>query len=66
MIFGHIFLKCIKKHQWKECLLDQVKFCGICIEDHATHNFPSLLGLKYIYQKVEEPEKLCYVSHKRP
>jgi hypothetical protein len=47
-------------------LLDQIEVCGICSEDHATHNCPSLPGLKSIYQKVEEPEQLCYVSQKRP
>jgi hypothetical protein len=46
--------------------LDQIKVCRICSKDHATHNCPSLPGLKSIYQKDEEPEKLCYVSQKRP
>jgi hypothetical protein len=54
------------KYPWKECLLDQIEVCGICSEDHATCNYPSLLGLKDIYQKAEESEQLCFVSQKRP
>jgi hypothetical protein len=50
------FPKCRMKHPWKECPLDQIEVCGICSEDHATCNCPSLPGLKAIYQKVEEPE----------
>ena len=59
-------LKCRTKHPWKEFSLDQNKVYRICNEDHATHNFPSLPGLKTIYQKDEELEQLCYVSQKRP
>jgi hypothetical protein len=46
--------------------LDQIEVCGICNEDHATHNCPSLLGLKAIYKKSKELEKLCFVSQKQP
>jgi hypothetical protein len=36
--------KCRKIHPLKECPLDNIELCGICAENHATENFPSLPG----------------------
>jgi hypothetical protein len=60
------FPKCRMKHPWMEYPLDQIQVCGICSEDHATCNCTSLPGLKVVYQKAEELEKLCFVSQKSP
>jgi hypothetical protein len=42
--------KCRKIHPLKECPLDNIELCGICADNHATENFPSLPELKETYQ----------------
>jgi hypothetical protein len=46
--------RCRKKHASKECPLDNVQVCAICVEDHETENCPSLPGLKAIYKENRE------------
>jgi hypothetical protein len=43
--------KCRRKHLLIECPLDQIEVCGICSENHATCNYPSLPRLKDIYSE---------------
>jgi hypothetical protein len=35
--------KCRKMHPLKECPLHNIYLCGICVDNHATKNYPSLL-----------------------
>jgi len=42
--------KCRKKHAFHECPLDNIKIYKICVGSHTTKYFPSLPGLKAIYQ----------------
>ena len=37
--------RCKKRHPLKNCPLNDVSLCGLCVEDHETDNFPSLLRL---------------------
>jgi hypothetical protein len=54
-------LRCRMEHPRKECPLDQIEVCRICNKDHATHNCPSLPGLKSIYRKAQEPKQLMSI-----
>ena len=63
-------LKCKKKHALRQCPLDleSVKTCVICVENHDTKEFPSITGLKVVYQEVEVSNQvypLCFIA-KRP
>lgn len=57
--------KCRKKHIHKECPLDAVKVCTICIKDHSIESCPSLLGLKEVYKEEKEESKLVYLLNQR-
>jgi len=62
--------KCTKKHSLHECPLDSIKICKICVGSHTTKDYPSLPGLKVVYQKDngvnQAKEKLCYVAPRGP
>lgn len=56
--------KCKKKHALRECPLDAkvVETCMVCSESHDTKDFPSIPGLKAVFQ--EDPnsiESLCFI-----
>ena len=38
--------KCRNKHPLRECPLDNIHVCGICIENHSTKNCPKLKELQ--------------------
>jgi len=47
--------------------LNNVEVYGICEQDHATNNFPSLLELKCVYQGTDEAtEHVSFIAQKRP
>eukprot|EP00253_Pinus_taeda_P017765 PITA_17765 len=50
--------RCRKKHSHKECPLDTVQTCAICIRDHSTEICPSLPGLKAGNKTVQIEEQL--------
>jgi len=50
------FPKCRRKNPLRECPLDRIEVFGICSEDHATNNYPSLPRLTIFYQIVGELE----------
>ena len=41
---------CRTKHPQRECPLNNIFVCHICIKEHPIDNFPSLLGLQSIYK----------------
>ena len=47
--------RCRKKHPTKDYLLNNIKVCEICAENHEIESCPSLLGLQAIYKEVSEP-----------
>jgi len=56
-----------KKHALRECPLDVkiVETCIICSENHETKGFPSIPGLKAVFQEETIPnfvEPLCFVA----
>jgi len=42
--------RCITKHPQRECPLNNISVCHICIEENPTYNFPSFLVLQDIYK----------------
>ena len=46
--------RCRRKHFSRECPLDNISVCGLCIEDHPTEKCPSLPSLLAIY-KIGDP-----------
>ena len=49
------YAKCRKKHPTNDCPLNNVKICGICVENQDTENCPSLSRLQAIYKEENEP-----------
>jgi hypothetical protein len=47
--------KCRKRHPLRECPLDNISICAICVEDHKTEDCPSLPGLQAIFKGGEAP-----------
>ena len=47
--------RCKKRHPLKNCPLNDVSLCGLCVEDHDTNNCPSLPGLQAIYKGENGP-----------
>ena len=47
--------RCKKRHPLKNCPLNIVSLCSLCVEDHETNTCPSLLGLQDIYKGANEP-----------
>lgn len=42
--------KCRKRHPLKECPLNTMSICGICMEYHAMEYYPSFLGLQVVFK----------------
>ena len=47
--------RCKKKHPIKNCPLNSISVCGVCVEDHTTEDCPSLPGLQAIYKGAKDP-----------
>ena len=45
--------KCRKRHPLRECPLDNISVCAICVESHKTEDCPSLPGLQAIFKGGE-------------
>jgi len=43
-----------KKHPLRECPLNNIKLCGICVEQHSIEKFSSLPKFKEFYQGESE------------
>ena len=50
--------RCRKKHSHKECPLDVIKVCAICMKYHPTEGCPSLPSLKAVYKEAEEESRV--------
>jgi hypothetical protein len=51
--------KCRENHPLREYPLDDINICSICVGDHPTELFPTLPGLKLVYQgENQETEQL--------
>ena len=48
--------RCRTKHPQKECPLNNITICHICIEEHPTDNCPSLPRLQAIYKSGDVAE----------
>jgi hypothetical protein len=46
--------KCRKRHPLRECPLDNVSVCAICMENHKIEDCPSLPGLQAIFRGREK------------
>ena len=53
--------RCRTKHPQRECLLNNISVCHICIEEHPTDNCPSFPGLQDIYKSGDVGE-----TYRRP
>ena len=40
-----------KRHPSKECPLNKINICGICMENHSTEDYPSLPGLQGVFKQ---------------
>ena len=62
--------RCRKKHAIGECPLDSktIETCAICADNHDTKEFPSLPGLKAVFNDEGIPEQVdpLYFIAKRP
>ena len=59
--------RCTIRHPRNECPLNCIEICSICEENHSTDKFPSLPGLKSVYQGAEGvTEQIYYINQKRP
>ena len=43
--------KCRKRHPLKECPLNTIRICGICMESHSTEDYPSLPRLQVVFKQ---------------
>lgn len=60
-------LKCTRRHPRNECPLNPIEICSIYEKNHSTNKFPSLPGLKFLYQGIEGViEQLFYINQRRP
>ena len=50
------FPRCRTKHPQRECPLNNIFVCDICIEEHPTDNCPSFPGLQDIYKSGDVAE----------
>ena len=63
----YIFPKCREKHALHECPLDDIKICESCVGSHTTKGYPSLPGLKVVYQGENQTlEQFYYAAPRRP
>ena len=59
-------LKCGKKHVLREFPLDNIKLCGLCIENHSTKNFSKLKELQVkSMEEAQGIESLRYMEPRR-
>ena len=59
--------KCTKRHPRNEYLLNSIEIWSVYEENHSKNKFPSLPGLKVVYQGAEGvTEQLCYINQRRP
>eukprot|EP00253_Pinus_taeda_P015703 PITA_15703 len=63
--FAIFYPRCRKKHNHKECPLDAVQVCAICMKDHSTESCPSLPRLKAVYKEAEEDPEPVYLLNQR-
>ena len=57
------FPRFIRRHPRNECSLNSIRVCSICEENHSTNKFPSLPGLKVVYQGAEgATEQIYYID----
>lgn len=54
VFFFIFFPKCRKKHHLRECPLDNIYVCGICVERHLTENCLKIVELKATNKKESE------------
>ena len=47
--------KCRKRHPLKECPLNTMSIFGMCMEDHATEDCPSLSSLQVVFKQGTDP-----------
>jgi hypothetical protein len=47
--------RCKKRHPLKNCPLNVVSLCGLCVEEHETDSYPALPRLQAIYKGASEP-----------
>jgi len=47
--------RCKKRNPLKNCPLNVVSLCGLCVEEHEMDSFPTLPGLQAIYKGASEP-----------
>jgi hypothetical protein len=52
--------RCSKRHLEKEFLVNVIKNCGTCMEDHPTERFISLPRIQSIYKGGVEPKDISY------
>lgn len=63
------FPRCTKRHPKNECPLNVIEDCLVCEENHAIEKFPSLPGLKVVYQGVGGgvgSEQLFFINQIKP
>ena len=57
------FLRCTKRNPRNKCPLNVIEVFLVFEENHGIDKFPSLLGLKFVYQGGETmPEKLYFIN----
>jgi hypothetical protein len=47
--------KCRKRHPLRECPLNTVSICGICMENHSTEDYPSLPSWQVVFKQGNDP-----------
>jgi len=52
--------QCRKRQLEKDCPINFIEICGLCIEDNPTNNFPSLPRLQSIFKGGGEPQETSY------
>jgi len=50
-------LKCTRRHPRNECPLNCIEICSVYEENYSTYKYPSLPGLKAVYQGDEGVNK---------
>jgi len=59
--------RCIRRYPRNECPLNLIEICSVCEENQSTNKYPSLPGLKVVYQGTKGVTKqLCYINQRRP